>query len=83
MRQAEACAGAGELVRDVSEGSRPGLPTTLSGAEIRALRRSLGMTQERFAEEVGCASAVTVCQWESGKVRPSRPYREKMARIKR
>jgi len=43
----------------------------MDGAEIRALRRQLGLTQEEFAHEVGVTFA-TVNRWENGKSKPSR-----------
>ena len=41
--------------------------------EIVALRRSLGVSQERFAAIIG-TTVVTVNRWENGKVIPSRLY---------
>jgi putative transcriptional regulator len=41
-----------------------------TGAEIKRLRLSLGMTQIRFAEILGVSFA-TVNRWENGHAKPS------------
>lgn len=43
-----------------------------SGADIVALRRFLGLTQERFASAVGI-SVHTLRNWEQGRRRPDGP----------
>jgi len=43
-----------------------------SGADIAALRRFLGLTQERFAVAVGI-SVHTLRNWEQGRRRPEGP----------
>jgi DNA-binding transcriptional regulator YiaG len=43
----------------------------MDGAEIKALRKHLDLTQEEFAHEVGVTFA-TVNRWENGKSKPSR-----------
>ena len=43
----------------------------MDGAEIRTLRKGLGLTQEEFAHEIGVTFA-TVNRWENGKSKPSR-----------
>jgi DNA-binding transcriptional regulator YiaG len=44
---------------------------TMTGPEVRALRRDLGMTQEDLAHELG-VTVSTVNRWENGHTRPSR-----------
>jgi DNA-binding transcriptional regulator YiaG len=43
----------------------------MDGAQIRSLRKQLGLTQEEFAHEIGVTFA-TVNRWENGKSKPSR-----------
>ncbi len=43
----------------------------MDGANIRSLRKQMGLTQEEFAHEVGVTFA-TVNRWENGKSEPSR-----------
>ena len=43
----------------------------MDGAEIRTLRKQLGLTQEEFAHEIGVTFA-TVNRWENKKSEPSR-----------
>ena len=44
----------------------------MTGAEIKELRKALGYTQARLAEEVG-VRANTVARYERGELRPSPP----------
>lgn len=44
---------------------------TFSAADIKALRKALGLTQESLAAEVGVAVS-TVNRWEQGVAKPSR-----------
>lgn len=44
---------------------------TMTGSEVKALRVSLGMTQEDLAHELG-VTVSTVNRWENGHTRPSR-----------
>jgi transcriptional regulator with XRE-family HTH domain len=44
----------------------------MTGAEIRGLRKALGYTQARLAEEVG-VRANTLARYERGELRPSPP----------
>jgi len=44
---------------------------TMTGTEVRTLRRDLGMTQEDLAHELG-VTVSTVNRWENGHTRPSR-----------
>jgi DNA-binding transcriptional regulator YiaG len=48
---------------------RPDLP---SAYQIKALRKSLGLSQAKFARRFAVAQA-TVCRWELGYERPSGP----------
>jgi len=43
---------------------------TWNPSRIKGLRENLGMTQKRFAQEVGC-HVITVIRWEQGKSNPS------------
>lgn len=49
-------------------GAAPQVPT---GAQIKALRKSLGLNQAEFAGLVGAAKASTVCRWEKDAVHPA------------
>lgn len=51
------------------------------GAGIRALRESLGATQEEFAQIVGVAVA-TVYRWEKERVKPEAKMARKLGRLK-
>lgn len=44
----------------------------MTGAQIKELRKSLGYTQARLAEEVG-VTANTVARYERGELKPSPP----------
>lgn len=48
-----------------------GMSEELTGAEIRELRKSLGLTQEEFAHAVAVTFS-TVNRWENGHARPSK-----------
>lgn len=39
--------------------------------DIKALRATLGLTQEALAQEI-TVSVTTICRWESGRTKPSR-----------
>lgn len=43
----------------------------MDGADIKTLRKQLGLTQEEFAHQIGVTFA-TVNRWENGKSEPSR-----------
>lgn len=45
--------------------------TRLTGADLRAIRLKLGLTQEEAAQRVGCTVS-SWCRWEKGHMRPSR-----------
>lgn len=51
------------------------------GAAIRALRESLGATQEEFAQIVGVVVA-TIYRWEKGRVKPEAKMARKLGRLK-
>ncbi|MFF9577323.1 helix-turn-helix transcriptional regulator [Streptomyces rubiginosohelvolus] len=51
----------------------------MDGASIREIRRSQGMTQEKFAEAVG-TSRFMVNRWEAGIHRPNLESLKKIAR---
>jgi len=48
-----------------------GKASRMDGADIRTLRKQLGLTQEEFAHQIGVTFA-TVNRWENGKSEPSR-----------
>ncbi len=48
-----------------------GMSDELTGAEIRELRKSLGLTQEEFAHAVAVTFS-TVNRWENGHAKPSK-----------
>lgn len=49
--------------------------------EIIALRKSLGMTQAKFAEAIG-GTVTSVSRWETGVTKPSRLYIKEMRSLK-
>lgn len=49
--------------------------------EIIALRKSLGLSQERFAYIIG-TTTTTINRWESGKVKPSRLYTKELKQLR-
>lgn len=53
----------------------------MSPEEIKAIRESLGITQERFAHLLG-ATCGTVNRWENGKFIPSRLYIKEIKELK-
>lgn len=53
----------------------------MDAEEIRELRKQLGWTGQRFAEEIG-VSISTVSRWENGRSKPSRLAVEKMEKIR-
>jgi len=52
----------------------PPRPYGATAAVIRALRKELGLTQERFAGEAG-VTVSTINRWEGGLARPSQACR--------
>jgi DNA-binding transcriptional regulator YiaG len=53
----------------------------LTGADIEAIRKRLGLTQEAFAELLGVTDGA-VCLWESNQRRPRYPMMEKLNAIR-
>ena len=51
-----------------------------AGAEVRRVRRRLGLTQEQFAEELR-VTPLTIHRWETGQSRPQRAARERLQRF--
>lgn len=49
--------------------------------DIKSIRLSLGVTQEKFAHLLG-TTVVSVCRWESGKTKPSRLYIKELKELK-
>lgn len=45
----------------------------MTGAEIRAARLTLGLTQEQLAEQMGLFGKQTISQWERGVRTPGGP----------
>jgi HTH-type transcriptional regulator / antitoxin MqsA len=58
-----------DILRAANAAARPGLGR-LSGDDIAAIRRGLGLTQGRLAERLG-VSAGLVARWERGTVLPN------------
>lgn len=52
----------------------------MTAEEIRALRTAVGMTQEKFAHEIG-VTVSSVNSWETGKREPSPLACREMARL--
>lgn len=58
----------------------------MTGAEIKALRGAMGLTQLEFGRSLGLESVdlsvyQTVGRWERGSRRPERYFREKIAKL--
>ena len=51
-----------------------------AGAEVRRVRRRLGLTQEQFAEALR-VTPLTIHRWETGQSRPQRAARERLQRF--
>ena len=56
------------------------IKTTLSPEDIRNIRLCLGLSQERFAQKVGC-SFFSIHRYEKGLGAPSKVIQEKMVEI--
>ena len=54
----------------------------MTGDEIRELRMSLHVTQEKFAALLG-TTVVTINRWENEKAKPSRLYLRELKELKR
>ncbi len=54
----------------------------MTAKEIKELRKSLGLTQDKFAYKLGIASS-TIYFWESGRVSPSPLALEKLTALLR
>lgn len=48
----------------------------MSGSELKEIRELLGMTQERFSDEVASTSQVAICRMELGKMKISKTVAE-------
>ncbi len=48
--------------------------------EIKELRKSLKMTQQKFADKIG-VDRVTVARWETAQKKPSQLARRRLARL--
>ena len=57
------------------------MPDSKTDIDVRALRDTLGMTQEEFAWEVG-VSFTTVSRWETGRGTPSRLARRQLEQLR-
>lgn len=53
------------------------IPAEFTPEVLRAKRKELGLTQIKFAAELG-VSAKTVSAWENGKVQPNEAVKEKI-----
>lgn len=51
------------------------------GAEIKARRIALGMTQHELAEKVGVWSPTTVVHWEKGRNMPRPSHRRRLREV--
>ena len=54
----------------------------MDATEIKALRKALGLSQERMAQAIG-VSFMAVSRWERGLAKPSRLAMEKLGQLKR
>lgn len=50
--------------------------------EIRLLRHFLGLTQQQFADLIGCG-VLTINRWEKGKFKPLSIYLKKIEELKK
>jgi len=55
-------------------------PPTPTPAHIRTVREALGLTQERFAKQLGY-SAITIKRWEAGKLKPGRDASQRIQQL--
>ena len=55
-------------------------PATYPGPAVRRIRKSMGLTQQRFAEVLR-VTPLTVHRWESGQSRPQRLARERLREL--
>ena len=55
-------------------------PATYPGPAVRRVRKRMGLTQQRFAEELR-VTPLTVHRWETGQSRPQRLARERLREI--
>ena len=51
----------------------------MTGPELKARRKDLGLTMQDVADRVGLVHRQQVYEWESGKVRPGRKHLRKLA----
>jgi len=59
----------------IAEGeARPGRAYSSAGPDVAALRKRLGLSQDRFAKRFGLSPA-TVRDWEQGRRQPDAPAR--------
>lgn len=58
------------------------MPTTWTAEGVKALRRSLGLSQSQFAKRVGC-HVRAVSQWERGLRTPTGLYAAMLASLAR
>ena len=54
----------------------------MTGPEIAALRKALGLSQIELAAKLGMHPA-SICRWESGKQRPTRRVLKQLQRLER
>ena len=55
-------------------------PSTYPGPAVRRVRKRMGLTQQRFAEELR-VTPLTVHRWETGQSRPQRLARERLREL--
>ena len=55
--------------------------TRLTGPELKARRKELGLTMQDVADRVGLVHRQQVYEWERGKVRPGRKHLRRLAMV--
>ena len=53
----------------------------MTGPELKARRKELGLTMQDVADRVGLVHRQQVYEWERGKVRPGSKYISKLADV--
>ena len=53
----------------------------LTGPELKARRKELGLTMQDVADRVGLVHRQQVYEWERGKVRPGRKHLRRLAMV--
>ena len=53
----------------------------MTGPELKARRKELGLTMQDVADRVGLVHRQQVYEWERGRVRPGRKHLRKLAKV--